>query len=428
MPQPKHPPVKLTKGYIDKVKPPDTGYEFHWDSTVKGYGLRVTKDGRRVFVANGRVKGKQVNLTIGPFGELTEVEAREKARKALQQMREGVDPRDTRRQREADLVTLSAVCVEYVSRPGKLKESSRKAIERHVVTTLAKWKEKPVTAITEEAVRQQYRKLLTKGLHGKRAGGSPGQANQAFSVLRALLNYAARRYRKTDGSPLILRNPVDALRDEWVELQPRTTAIPMDKVGAVWSALRRWSKEPNTRPKAASIDFLMLLMLTGCRREETASITWDQVHVDTDPSKCWLHLPDTKNNNPVWLPLSTQAVEVLKNRPKVEGSPYVFATWSKRGYIQNPLVTLAHISKMAGVPISNHDIRRTYSQIAYSSCGVDFHKIELLTNHVPKGVTARHYLETSRLQYLYPEAQRIGDWIEAQAAIAEGGNVIRITA
>jgi hypothetical protein len=56
--------------------------------------------------------------------------------------------------------------------------------------------------------------------------------------------------------------------------------------------------------------------------------------------------------------------------------------------------------------------------IGFQNCGVDLFKLELLTNHVPKGVTARHYLETSRLQYLLPEVQRIGDWIEAQGKAA----------
>jgi hypothetical protein len=42
--------------------------------------------------------------------------------------------------------------------------------------------------------------------------------------------------------------------------------------------------------------------------------------------------------------------------------------------------------------------------------------VELLTNHIPKSVTERHYLETSYLQYLMPEAQRIADWISAQGA------------
>jgi hypothetical protein len=48
----------------------------------------------------------------------------------------------------------------------------------------------------------------------------------------------------------------------------------------------------------------------------------------------------------------------------------------------------------------------------------------LLTNHIPTGVTTKHYLETSRLQYLRPETQRIADWIEQQAAQASGANVV----
>ena len=45
-------------------------------------------------------------------------------------------------------------------------------------------------------------------------------------------------------------------------------------------------------------------------------------------------------------------------------------------------------------------------------CGIDLNKVELLTNHVPKGVTAIHYLETTHLQYLRPEVQQVADWID----------------
>jgi hypothetical protein len=57
-------------------------------------------------------------------------------------------------------------------------------------------------------------------------------------------------------------------------------------------------------------------------------------------------------------------------------------------------------------------------------------KLELLTNHVPEGVTARHYLQTQRLQYLHPETQRISDHIEREAMLARakatGGNVVAL--
>ncbi|MQB43036.1 integrase family protein [Rhizobium sp. ICMP 5592] len=420
--------AKITKGYIDKVQAPAEGYKIHWDESVRGYGLRIMASGKRVFIAQGRVRGKPVIVTLGPYGVLTEDQARKKAQKALQDMREGIDPRDAKKADEAAAVTLRTVATEYKNRPGKLKESSKEAIERHVVTTLAIWKDKPIVAITEDACRQQYRKMLDGGLRGKRKDGSPGQANQAFSVLRALINYAGRRYRRADGSPLILRNPVDGLKDDWVELQPKTSMIPMGKVGAVWAALQQWRTEAYTRDSLAGIDIVTLLLLTGCRWEEMASMRWEQVHLEEDAARCWMHLPDTKNKNPVWLPLSSQAVELLKTRQRVERSPFVFTTWSKAGYIRSARELMEKVSKVAGERVTPHDLRRTYITVAVSECSIDLYRAELLTNHVPKGVTARHYLETSRLQYLHPEAQCIGDWIEVQAVKASGANVVQLRA
>lgn len=425
MPKPKHEPVRLTKAYIDKVKRPSEGYEHHWDATVKGYALRVSSEGRRVFIATGRIKGKLASITLGPYGELTENEAREKARRVLQQMREGIDPRDARRMDEAAKVTLRDVVDAYLDR-GKLKQSSADAIRRHLLTTLAPWKDKPIASITEDAVRKRYRKLKDEGLHGKK--GAPGQAAQAFSVLRALMNFAMRRYKRADGTPLIAYNPVEALKDDWVQLKPRTSRIPDNRVGAVWAALNEWRAEAYTRDSLAGIDLVMFLLLTGCRLNEATALTWDRVHIEDDPAACWWHLPDAKNRNSFWFPLSTQAVELLKTRQRVEGSPFVFTTWSKSGHIVSPRDLLAKVSKVAGCKITAHDLRRTNITIGIANCGIDFYKVELLTGHLPTTVTARHYLETERLGYLYPEVQRIGDWIEEQATKANGANVVPLRA
>lgn len=73
------------------------------------------------------------------------------------------------------------------------------------------------------------------------------------------------------------------------------------------------------------------------------------------------------------------------------------------------------VSEVAGLHLSPHDLRRTFTTIGLANCSLDLYKEELLTNHIPKTVTERHYLETQQFQYLLPEAQRIADWIEAQA-------------
>src|SRR5688572_4446597 len=124
--------AKLTKSFVDKVQPPASGYAIHWDDKVPGYGLRVTSSGVRSFVAHGRVLGQPVIVTIGRYGLYTEDKARSKAQGILQGMREGIDPRDVKRQDEAMKVSLGEVCTAYVDRPGKLKQSTRDEYQRHV--------------------------------------------------------------------------------------------------------------------------------------------------------------------------------------------------------------------------------------------------------------------------------------------------------
>ena len=417
--------VKLTKSFIEGVKPPAKGYDVYWDEKVSGYGLRVAPTGKRVFIAMGRVRGKQVQFTIGPFGTYTEALAREKAQKVLQGMREGIDPRDTRKADEAATVTLRSVADAYFARPGRLKEATWKEMDRHIKTVLKGWEHRPIASISEDEVRKRYREMTTKGLRGKPAIGS---ANLSMTTLRTLINFAARQYRRTDGTPLISHNPVLALKDDWIQLQPRTRDIDATKVGTAWYKLREARADliekqarrdgefsPLYRDMQSGIELVMFLMLTGARRNEGAKLTWDRVNLDEG----WFHLPDPKNRNPVWIPLSSQAVELLRNRKSEKGNPYVFTSRSKAGYVTDTRAPLEQVAEVVGHHISCHDLRRTFVSVGVATLGVDLHKLELLTNHVPKGVTARHYLQTSKLQYLQPEVQQIGDWIEEQGKIAE---------
>ncbi len=428
--------AKLTKTFIEKAPAPASGVKLYWDDSVKGYGLRVSAAGKKVFFAQGRIHGKAVVITIGAFGLYAEDQARKKAQSVLQDMREGIDPRDTKKADEALKVTLDTVMQAYISRPGKLKESSKAEIKRHVEKVFTAWKDKPIASITEDDVRKRYREMATKGLTGKPA---PGQANISMTTLRALINYAARQYKRGDGSPLIAHNPVDALRDDWIQLKPRTRDIDEKHVGNVWHMLTTARADliaaqqredgkvnPQDADKQAGIDLVMFLLLTGARRNEGAMLEWKNVNLEEG----WWHIPDPKNANPVWLPLSSQAKALLAARPRIDGNPYVFASRGKAGHIMDTRAPLDRISKLVGTTLSAHDLRRTFVSVGVATCGIALHEIELLTNHVPKGVTAKHYLRTQRLQYLQPKVQTIGDWIEREGLIAqakaEGGNVVSL--
>jgi len=416
---------KLTKTFIDKVQPPATGYVNVWDDSVRGYGIRVNASGKKVFVAQGRVHGKAVLFTIGPFGTYTEDQARKRAQAVLQQMRDGIDPRDTKKQDEAMAVTLATLCAAYVERPGKLKPRTVATIDRHLLTTFKAWANLPILSITEDMCRARYKEMAEKGLHGKK--GAPGQANQAFDILRALLNYAARQYRRADGKPLIQHNPTEVLGDHRVKLKPRSSRyIPKEKVGAVWHTLTTARDEARYEAERTSIDLVMFLLLTGARIDEAASLEWSNVHIVDKASECRWRITDRKRGEDLWMPLSSQAVAILKRRPKVKDNAHVFASESKKGYLDQPRGMLEKVSAVAGQHLSAHDMRRTFTNVALGVCRIEKFRTDLITGHKPKSedVTASHYLDISNLTWLHDEVQTICDWIEQQGLIAAGDNVV----
>lgn len=400
--------TKLTKSYIDKIIPPESGYALHWDEQDRGFGLRVTREGKRSYIVQGRVNGKEARITIGAHGVFTPDQARDVAREHLRSMRQGIDPRVVAKERAAEGITLRDVADAY-KRDRPLKESSKSEIERHVATTFEAWLKKPMSTISREAVTKRFNEIKNHGLRG--CGPAPAQANQGFAVLRALFNYAIREYRRPDGTAILRDNPVEVLHKKWVPLRAKTTRIPDGKVGAVWSALEQWRDVAYNRDTLASIDLVMFLLLTGARIGEASALTWDRVNL----VESWWHLPDPKNRNPVWLPLSKEARSLLMTRQRVPGSPYVFTSWGKSGHIRDPRDTMKKISEIAGLHLSPHDLRRTFTTIGIANCGIDLFKVELLTNHVPKTVTERHYLETQHLEYLRPEVQRVADWMVNEA-------------
>lgn len=429
--------VKLTKGYVDRVKP-EAKDAFHWDTEVKGFGLRVTPMGKITFIVQGRVdgSGKEARLTIGAYGVFTVDQARDVAREHLRSMRLGIDPRDAKKADEAAKVTLRQVADAYFARPGMLKETTRAEMDRHIEQVFAAWKDKPITSITPADCRKRYEDMATRGLRGN--GPAPVQAAIAMVTLRTLINFTISEYKRLDGKPLIEFNPVSILRRELKPSAPRTRHIDRRKIGEAWNVLCAESVTGKNADARTAADYVRFLLLTGGRRSEAGALTWDRVNIDdNDPTNCSWHLPDPKNGNAVTLPLSKQAVALLKARKPADGdkdaSPYVFPSRGKLGHVQDPRAPFERVAQAIGMDqLSAHDLRRTFVTLGVKACRLDVSKLELLTNHIPQSVTMKHYLETADSMDYHPEVQAIADFIETEAAIAaakaSGANVVSLRA
>ena len=95
---------KITKSFVEK-RIPNSKDEFIWDTETKGFGLKVSPRGKKVFIFQSRIAGfkKPTRITIGEYGDkvqhkgsvktLTVVVAREISEIHRGKMQSGIDPR-----------------------------------------------------------------------------------------------------------------------------------------------------------------------------------------------------------------------------------------------------------------------------------------------------------------------------------------------
>ena len=420
--------MRLTKTVVERLPLPEKESTPYWDDELSGFGVRIWASGKRSYIVQGRANGRSRRVTIGQHGApisdtqtLTADKARKLAMSLIADFSKDIDPIIEKQRKTTITVTLRDVCDVYLkerrtAKGGELTLRTKADIKRHIETSFADWADKPVAAITRDLCSSCFSELSVKG---------PTQANQAFRILRALLNYAREAYR-ADGVAILPENPVAVLSGKrmWNPNNARNGRIPLDKVGAVWNLLeQKRSADATLSSSKTGADIVIFLMLTGCRWNEAAELTWDRVNLK---AKTW-HIPNPKNHNEVTLPISAPLLAVLTDRQRIQNSHYVFPSRvnTGNGFVVNVKPTMRDISNIAGLHLSPHDLRRTFMSAGYEN-KLEQWKLKLVTNHAIQGdVTITNYTETNDLTYLADEVETIAKWIVRQGKIAGGLNVIK---
>src|SRR5579871_5302958 len=94
--RPGMPSAKITKTTVDNARPQAADW-FLWDKELKGFGLKVSKGGRKSYVCQYRTlggrSGQERRITIGGHGSPWTVEtARSEAKRILGRAANGEDP------------------------------------------------------------------------------------------------------------------------------------------------------------------------------------------------------------------------------------------------------------------------------------------------------------------------------------------------
>ena len=116
--------MKLTKRSIDSFayQGHDGKRDVRWDATLPGFGARIYPNNKKAFVLSYRVNGRKRFMTLGNYGVLTLVQAKDLARRHLVGVIDGNDPLENRK-KAAKGETVKDLCTAYLEQHAKVHKS-----------------------------------------------------------------------------------------------------------------------------------------------------------------------------------------------------------------------------------------------------------------------------------------------------------------
>lgn len=321
--------AKLNKTIVDSIIPVQTKI-FIWDKgdgAIKGFGLAAYPSGQKSYVFQYRNKyGKTQRMTLGKHGDLTPDQARKLAKRLLNEVQNGVDPAENKKQKRLAL-TVAELLDEYLrsEKFATKAETTRKVdkgrIERHIRPLLGG---RIIESLTTEDVRRAFSAIrdgktavdVKTGYRGRaRVTGGEGAARMAIRVLRAIFAWGVEQGLAKDNPAKGIKLGQDGRRDAVIS--------SLDGYSKLFQTIKRLEGERRIRPQVA--DCIRVLALTGARLGEIAALRWEWV----DLHRGVLTLPPNahktgKNTGSKEITLPTAAQEIIARQPAGPPNQFVF--------------------------------------------------------------------------------------------------------
>jgi integrase len=243
-----------------------------------------------------------------------------------------------------------------------------------------RWGGRPCAEITSHEIYElidESRRSGIPGLAARNSGISDSRGRKMADALGSLFRWIFRHGHNPAAG--MWRPVPPQARDRVLNCKLDTRGA--DEIRWFWAAC-----EALGNPVSA---LLRLLLLTGCRLEEIAQMTRDELNDDC--TLLSLRGSRTKNGRPHDVPLSRLAREILSEVQRIEGSPVVFSRTGKaisgfsriKHELDAAMLALAKEERSDAViaPWRLHDLRRT-AATGMAGMGISPHVIEACLNHV----------------------------------------------
>ena len=411
--------MRITKSSVDAAQKGEKDYLL-WDDRLPGFGVKVTPKGSKVFVYQYRLGGRGSparRYTIGKFGPITAEQARREAEMLALKVAQGIDPQ--RVKAETARIAIDLAFNAYVERFYELYLTKEWPASRR--DALALLRRYAVPVLGNKPLPEVTRKDVTAVLAGPRE--KMATTRLLFATLRRMLRWAVNQ-----GD--LERSPMEGM-DAPAKAPSRDRVLGDDELRLVWQA---------SHTLGYPFGYIFrLLVLTGARREEVASLDWSELSREEG---VWL-LPSQRSKNGVSArqPLSTLAMAELEALAERAGgwrrAGLLFSTngtTSSSGHskakarLDGAVAALAAKEGLARpAPWRVHDLRRTLAT-GLQRLGVRFEVTEAVLNHVSgaRGGVAGVYQRHDWADEKRAAVEAWGEHVASLLLRADPANVVKL--
>jgi integrase len=317
----------------------------HAVGEVSGLCLQVKGTGAKSWILRTVVGGKRCAIGLGGYPTVSLAQARDLARETLLEIRKGADPvRERLARRQRQTWTFQRVAEEYIEthragwKSAKHSRQWRSTIANYCYPVFGS---KNVAEVTKLDVLEALRPIWLE---------KHETASRVRNRVELVLRYAQQMgYRPEGPNPATLKGNLDALlpkRQGLGEVEHHA-ALGIDEM---YDFMQRLRKVQGMGARA-----LEFLVLTACRSGEVRGARWSELDVD---SATWVIPKERmKSGREHRVPLSAEAVALLRALPRFEGVDLVFV-----GKDDKPLsdMTLTAVLRRMKVSATAHGFRSTF--------------------------------------------------------------------
>lgn len=419
----------LTARLVDTVTEPGKYFDGH------GLFLRVQPNGARQWVQRITVRGKRCELGLGSPPAVSLAVARKLALEYRGAAMLGRNPLQEKREARGGLTFETAVNAYLAAKLDEFRNDKHRKQWRATLDTYAH----PVLGgkLVAEITLQDVLRVLEPIWSEKTE-----TASRLRGRIENVLSWATVAGHRTGDNPARWKGNLSEVLPKPAKLAKSVNqpAVALGDIARWWAAL--------VEREGMAARALEFLTLTAARSGEVRGLTWDEIDLGTPATSAtsatrkplWTVPADRmKNGKPHRVPLTPEAVALLRGLPRMDGSPYVF--FAERGGMLSDMALSAVMRRMQEAeekagrpgyldpqskrPAVPHGLRSTFRQWAAEQ-GYPRDMAELALAHFIGSEVERAYQRSDMLEQRRAMAAAWAAFLRGETA--EGGNVVRLGA